>query len=64
MYIEHDDVHKPFSAHTKESARALACTIEMLFPERELVFMVAMANDKDHFGFAQELLTGLLFYLV
>lgn len=44
-------------AHTKESARALACTIEMLFPERELVFVVAMANDKDHFGFAQELLT-------
>lgn len=44
-------------AHTKESARALACSIEMLFPERELVFVVAMANDKDHLGFAQELLT-------
>ena len=48
-----------FSAHTKESARALANTIEMAFPKARLVLVVAMANDKDHLGFAKELLSGL-----
>ncbi|XP_027163858.1 dihydrofolate synthetase [Coffea eugenioides] len=45
-------------AHTKESARALANTIEMAFPKARLVLVVAMANDKDHLGFAKELLSA------
>ncbi|KAG5533859.1 hypothetical protein RHGRI_027901 [Rhododendron griersonianum] len=44
-------------AHTKESARALADTIEMTFPKARLVLVVAMASDKDHSGFARELLS-------
>lgn len=47
-------------AHTKESAAALATTIEMAFPKSRLVLVVAMANDKDHIGFARELLSGLI----
>ncbi|XP_058182695.1 dihydrofolate synthetase isoform X1 [Rhododendron vialii] len=45
-------------AHTKESARALADTIEMTFPKAKLVLVVAMASDKDHSGFARELLSA------
>ncbi|KAI8540455.1 hypothetical protein RHMOL_Rhmol09G0265000 [Rhododendron molle] len=45
-------------AHTKESARALADTIEMTFPKARLVLVVAMASDKDHSGFARELLSA------
>lgn len=47
------------SAHTKESARALKEMIEKEFAERRLVFVVAMASDKDHVSFAKELLSGV-----
>ncbi|XP_059629099.1 dihydrofolate synthetase isoform X3 [Cornus florida] len=46
-------------AHTKESAKALVDTLQMTFPEARLVFVVAMASDKDHLAFARELLSGL-----
>ncbi|KAG4958520.1 hypothetical protein JHK87_035153 [Glycine soja] len=39
-------------AHTKDSAQDLMNTIRMAFPEAQLVFVVAMASDKDHVGFA------------
>ncbi|OIW07392.1 hypothetical protein TanjilG_10227 [Lupinus angustifolius] len=45
-------------AHTKESANALVNSIRMAFPEARLAFVVAMANDKDHVGFAREILSG------
>ncbi|XP_050386695.1 dihydrofolate synthetase [Argentina anserina] len=45
-------------AHTKESAKALMDTIMMTFPESRLILVVAMANDKDHLGFAREFLSG------
>ncbi|XP_004308011.1 PREDICTED: probable dihydrofolate synthetase [Fragaria vesca subsp. vesca] len=45
-------------AHTKESAKALMDTIKMIFPESRLTVVVAMANDKDHLGFAREFLSG------
>ncbi|CAL5206584.1 unnamed protein product [Lathyrus oleraceus] len=45
-------------AHTKESAKALMNTIKMAFPKARLAFVVAMACDKDHAGFAQEILSG------
>ncbi|KAA8540008.1 hypothetical protein F0562_026700 [Nyssa sinensis] len=44
-------------AHTKESAKALANTIQMTFPEARLVLVVAMASDKNHLAFARELLS-------
>ncbi|KAI3471198.1 hypothetical protein Pfo_027861 [Paulownia fortunei] len=44
-------------AHTKESAQALVNMIKMAFPEARLVLVVAMANDKDHLGFARVLLS-------
>ncbi|XP_010436099.1 PREDICTED: dihydrofolate synthetase [Camelina sativa] len=46
-------------AHTKESARALKEMIMRDFAEKRLVFVVAMASDKDHVSFAKELLSGL-----
>ncbi|KAK4766563.1 hypothetical protein SAY87_008205 [Trapa incisa] len=45
-------------AHTKDSAKALVNTIKMAFPASPLVLVVAMATDKDHFGFAKEFLSG------
>ncbi|CAK8570272.1 unnamed protein product [Lathyrus sativus] len=45
-------------AHTKESAKALMNTIKMAFPKARLAFVVAMACDKDHAGFAREILSG------
>jgi len=45
-------------AHTKESAKALMNTVKMAFPKARLVFVVAMASDKDHVGFAREILSG------
>ncbi|KAL5071159.1 hypothetical protein RYX36_022046 [Vicia faba] len=45
-------------AHTKESAKALVNTIKMAFPKARLAFVVAMACDKDHAGFAREILSG------
>ncbi|KAK7301167.1 hypothetical protein RJT34_12028 [Clitoria ternatea] len=46
-------------AHTKESAKALVNTIKMAFPRVRLAFVVAMASDKDHVGFAREILSGV-----
>jgi len=46
------------SAHTQESAKALADTISMACQGSKLVAVVAMASDKDHVGFAKELLSG------
>ncbi|CAH8277793.1 unnamed protein product [Arabidopsis lyrata] len=46
-------------AHTKESARALKDMIKKDFAEKRIVFVIAMASDKDHVSFAKELLTGL-----
>ncbi|KAI3725706.1 hypothetical protein L1987_65498 [Smallanthus sonchifolius] len=43
-------------AHTKESAKALADMIQITYPDAKLVFVVAMASDKDHQAFARELL--------
>ncbi|KAK9059159.1 hypothetical protein SSX86_021778 [Deinandra increscens subsp. villosa] len=43
-------------AHTKESAKALADMIQLTYPDARLVFVVAMASDKDHQAFARELL--------
>ncbi|KAK4436240.1 Dihydrofolate synthetase [Sesamum alatum] len=45
-------------AHTKESAEALVNMIKMALPEASLVLVVAMANDKDHLGFARVLLSA------
>ncbi|WJX16610.1 dihydrofolate synthase [Trifolium repens] len=45
-------------AHTKESAKALMDTLRMAFPKARLAFVVAMACDKDHAGFAREILSG------
>ncbi|CAA7058325.1 unnamed protein product [Microthlaspi erraticum] len=46
-------------AHTKDSARALKEMVKKDFAEKRLVFVVAMASDKDHVSFAKELLSGL-----
>lgn len=46
-------------AHTRESAKALADTVSMACGGSRLVVVVAMASDKDHIGFARELLSGL-----
>ncbi|XP_021840202.1 dihydrofolate synthetase isoform X2 [Spinacia oleracea] len=51
-------------AHTQESAKALANTISTVCQNSRLVLVVAMASDKDHCGFAKELLTGLHFEAV
>lgn len=45
------------SAHTKESAHAMADMVKMAFPDARLVLVVAMAKDKDHTGFAKALLS-------
>jgi folylpolyglutamate synthase/dihydropteroate synthase len=42
-------------AHTKGSARVLVDTIREVYPDRKLLFVVAMADDKDHRGFLEEL---------
>lgn len=42
-------------AHTKGSARVLVNTIREVYPDRKLLFVVAMADDKDHGGFIEEL---------
>lgn len=47
-----------FTAHTKDSAKALLDTIQMAFPEAQLALVVAMASDKNHVGFAREFLQG------
>ncbi|XP_057840201.2 dihydrofolate synthetase isoform X1 [Cryptomeria japonica] len=45
-------------AHTEASAKALATTIRMLYPDKLLAFVIAMANDKDHSSFADHLISG------
>ncbi|MCO5559800.1 hypothetical protein L7F22_013404 [Adiantum nelumboides] len=45
-------------AHTASSAKALASTLKIAFPSETLALVVAMASDKDHFGFFLELLSG------
>ncbi|KAG6429472.1 hypothetical protein SASPL_107523 [Salvia splendens] len=44
-------------AHTKESAQALVDMVKMAYCDARLVVVVAMANDKDHTGFARALLS-------
>lgn len=46
------------TAHTKESAKALGDMIQITHPDASLVFVVAMATDKDHQAFAKQLLAG------
>ncbi|KAG5525146.1 hypothetical protein RHGRI_031727 [Rhododendron griersonianum] len=46
------------NAHAKDSAKASIDTIQMAYPKAKLVLVVAMASDKDHSGFARELLSG------
>uniref|UniRef100_A0A803L2R3 Mur ligase central domain-containing protein n=1 Tax=Chenopodium quinoa TaxID=63459 RepID=A0A803L2R3_CHEQI len=46
-------------AHTQESAKALANTISTVCQNSRLVLVVAMASDKDHSGFAKELLMAI-----
>ncbi|CAA6661041.1 unnamed protein product [Spirodela intermedia] len=46
-------------AHTEASAKALADTVNMVAPNRQLALVVAMASDKDHLKFASQLLSGL-----
>ncbi|KAF4352659.1 hypothetical protein G4B88_012562 [Cannabis sativa] len=46
-----------FSAHTKDSAKALVDTIQRTFPGANLALVVAIASDKDHVRFARELLS-------
>lgn len=48
-----------FSAHTKDSAKALLETIQTTFPDSQLAIVVAMASDKDHLAFAKEFLSGI-----
>ncbi|KAD5507394.1 hypothetical protein E3N88_15097 [Mikania micrantha] len=50
------DILRMASAHTKESAKALADMIQITYPHARLAFVVAMANDKDPQAFAIELL--------
>ncbi|KAK1409100.1 hypothetical protein QVD17_35625 [Tagetes erecta] len=45
-------------AHTKESAKALTDMIQIAYPDAKLVFVVAMASDKDYQAFASELLAA------
>lgn len=43
-------------AHTKESATALASSIRDLFPDEALVFVLCMAQDKQHEDFIKEIM--------
>ncbi|KAD6119976.1 hypothetical protein E3N88_11247 [Mikania micrantha] len=52
------DILRMASAHTKESAKALADMIQITYPHARLAFVVAMANDKDPQAFAIELHAG------
>ncbi|KAK1321514.1 Folylpolyglutamate synthase [Acorus calamus] len=46
-------------AHTEASAKALADTVKMAYPDGPFALVIAMASDKDHVGFAKQLLSGL-----
>ncbi|XP_020097100.1 dihydrofolate synthetase [Ananas comosus] len=45
-------------AHTEASAKGLSDVIRMAHPDGPLALVVAMASDKDHLAFAQQLLSG------
>ncbi|XP_006664219.3 dihydrofolate synthetase [Oryza brachyantha] len=45
-------------AHTEASAKALSDVIKTVKPRGPLAFVVGMANDKEHFAFAEQLLSG------
>lgn len=49
-----------FSAHTKESEKALMDTISMMLQEAQLALVVAMAIGKDHLAFATEFPIGIV----
>ncbi|KAG5554131.1 hypothetical protein RHGRI_011864 [Rhododendron griersonianum] len=49
-------------AHAKDSAKASIDTIQMAYPKAKLVLVVAMASDKDHSGFARELLSVQIYF--
>jgi len=42
-------------AHTNGSAKVLIQSLNEVYPNRKFVFVVAMADDKDHRGFLREL---------
>ena len=42
-------------AHTNGSAKVLIQTLNEVYPNQKFVFVVAMADDKDHRGFLREL---------
>lgn len=46
------------TAHTNESALALSRTLKKTFPGRGVVFLIAMASEKDHAGFLNGLISG------
>ncbi|XP_047323375.1 dihydrofolate synthetase isoform X2 [Impatiens glandulifera] len=45
-------------AHTEDSAKALMDTLRTAFSTARLILVVAMASDKDHLGFAKQLLSA------
>jgi len=45
-------------AHTQRSAEVLVQTLKETHPNRKLVFIVAMADDKDHHGFLRTVYTA------
>lgn len=47
-------------AHTEASAKAIAATIRMVHSDQPLAFVIAMANDKDHSAFADQIISGAL----
>uniref|UniRef100_A0A0D9Y1K6 Mur ligase central domain-containing protein n=1 Tax=Leersia perrieri TaxID=77586 RepID=A0A0D9Y1K6_9ORYZ len=44
--------------HTEASAKALSDVIKTVKPRGPLALVVGMANDKEHFAFAEQLLSG------
>ena len=42
-------------AHTTGSAKVLLQSLNEVYPDRTFIFVVAMADDKDHHGFLKEL---------
>ncbi|KAG5555579.1 hypothetical protein RHGRI_006280 [Rhododendron griersonianum] len=57
--VSYREAYAPQLAHAKDSAKASIDTIQMAYPKAKLVLVVAMASDKDHSGFARELLSGM-----
>jgi folylpolyglutamate synthase/dihydrofolate synthase len=42
-------------AHTPDSAKCVARTIRSIFPDSQVALVIAMASDKDHKGFCEEI---------